>query len=102
MQGRQVSGPVAKTPEGKRAPLHVAPLCTAQGENAILCKDVEGQGINSLLVNHDKALPLLLGVNRLIADQILELHDFLHPLVRKFAFRLDQFLTLLCRRIEES
>jgi hypothetical protein len=94
VQGRHVSGTVAETPEGKRAPFHITPLRTAQGENAILCKNVERQGIDSLLVNNNKVLPLLFGVNGLIADQVLEFHDFLHPLVRKLSFRLDKFLTL--------
>jgi hypothetical protein len=85
---------MAETPEGKRAPFHITPLRAAQGENAILCKDVERQGINSLLIKDNKVLPLLFGVNGLIADQVLEFHNFLHPLVCKVSFRLDKFLAL--------
>jgi hypothetical protein len=97
-----VGRPAAETLEGKHAPLHVAPLCTAQGENAIFCKDVEGQGINSLLINHNKTLPFFSRVYCLVTDQILELYNFLHPLVCEFTYRLDEFLTLLRRRVEES
>jgi hypothetical protein len=94
VQGRHVSGTVAETPVGKRAPFHITPLRTAQGEDAILCKNVERQGINSLLVKNNKIPRLLFGVNGLIADQVLEFHNFLHPLVCKLSFRLDKFLTL--------
>jgi hypothetical protein len=102
VQGRHVNGTVAETSDRKRAPFHVTALRTTQGENAILCKDVERQRVNSLLVKDNEALPPLFGVDSLIADQVLELHNFLHPLVCKFSFRLDKFLTLFCRRIEES
>lgn len=54
------------------------------------------------MVDNNEILSLLLRINRLVTNKVLELNDLFDLLVREFAFRLDELLALLSRRIEET
>lgn len=77
--------------------LHVAALGAAQGEDAVLGQDVEGERVDALLVDDDEGL---LGVAA--ADLVLELDDALQLGVDEAALALDQLLALLGARVEEA
>lgn len=84
------------------APLHVASLGTPQGKNAVFCENIETEGVDSFLVDHDEIFRFLVTTDSLVADEILELNDFFDFGVHETSFRLDEFLALLCRRVEEA
>lgn len=77
--------------------LHVAALGAAQGEDAVLGQDVEGQGVDALLVDDDEAL---LGVAA--ADLVLELDDLLQLGVDEAPLALHQLVPLLGARVVEA
>ena len=68
----------------------------------MLDQDVEGHGVDSLLVDEDERPRLLLRVDVLIADEVLELDNLLELGVHEPTFRLDELLSLLGVRVEEG
>lgn len=95
--GRQIVDRVlGNTSANQLHTLHVSSLGAAEGKDAILGQDIQRQGIDTLLVNDDKALL------RVTADLSLQLDNLLQLLVHKLALRLDQLLSLLSRAVEES
>jgi hypothetical protein len=85
-----------------RPPLHVAPLSTPQGENAIFCQNIETERIYSFLIDYHEIFRFLVTADSLVADEIFEVNDFFDFNVHEMSLRLDEFLALLCRRVEEA
>jgi len=88
--------------ENEHSPLHVSPLSPSESEDSVLDEDVEGHGVDSLLVDENERPRLLLGVDVLIADEVLELDNLLELGVHEPTFRLDELLSLLGVRVEEG
>ena len=80
---------------GQGQTLHVPSLGTAEAEDALLGKDVEGEGVNTLLIDHNERLALL-------ADRSLEIDDRTAPLVEPLALGLHELLPLLGIGVEET
>lgn len=75
-------------------PFHVPPLRSSEGKDAVLGKDVETERVNTLLVDDNKVLLLLLAVDCLVTDHVLELHDFGDFGIYELALRFHQLFSL--------
>lgn len=90
------------------APLHVPPLCSPQRHNPGLGEHVQTERIDSLLIDEDECLPLLLRhrvtvlVQLRVAHELLQFDHLADFGVGKLALRFDQLLSLLGGGIEES
>lgn len=100
-----------QTPDKSKvnSPLHISPLSPPQCHDPLLRQHIQTQRINSLLINNDKRLPVLLSSNHIsnivelrIAHLLLEFDNFHHFRIGEFTFRLDQFLSLFGGGVEES
>lgn len=80
---------------GQGQTLHVPSLGAAEAEDALLGKDVEGEGVDALLIDHNERLPLL-------ADRSLEIDDRTAPLVEPLALGLHELLAFLGIGVEEA
>ena len=67
--------PARKQSVGDRAPLHVPPLRATERDNAVLGEDIETERVNTLLIDDNEVLWLLVRVNGLVAYKPLELDD---------------------------
>eukprot|EP01137_Pigoraptor_chileana_P002771 Opistho-2@42076 len=76
--------------------LHVAALRTAQGNDTLLCEHIEGDGVDSLLVDDHKSL---LGA---LAHLPLELDNLAHALVGKRTLGNHHPITLLGALVKEA
>jgi len=83
-------------------PLHISPLCSPEGKDAVLDQDIKRHGIDTLLVDYDKSLWLFTRSNSLVTNCVLELDNLLESVIDESSFRLDKLLSLLSRRVEES
>ena len=83
------------------APFHVPPLRPPQGEDPVLREDVEAEWVDALLVDDDEGLRFLLGVDGLVADEVLELDNLPALRVGEAPFGLYQLLALLGGGVEE-
>ena len=90
------------TKPARHSPLHVPPLRATEGKDAVLSKDVQAHGIDTLLVDDDEVLGLLVRADHLVANLVLEFDDLLQLVVNELALRLDELFTLFGRRVEES
>lgn len=95
--GQVLNTVLCSTTADKLKTLHVPPLSSPEGENAILDKNIQAQGVNTLLVNNNEAL---VGVGT--ADLLLELHDLLQLSIDELAFTLHQLIPLFGRRVVEA
>ncbi|EPE05131.1 hypothetical protein F503_03736 [Ophiostoma piceae UAMH 11346] len=95
--GQVVDGVLRDTAAHQLQALHVAALRAAQGQDAVLGEHVEGQGVDALLVDNDKALG---GVGA--ADLLLEVDDLLELRVDEAALGLDELVALVGRGVEEA
>lgn len=77
--------------------LHVATLRAAQGKNAVLGKDIQGQRVDTLLVDNDKVL-LAIGSTNLL----LQVNNLLKLGVDESSLALNKLVTLLSARVEEA
>jgi len=83
--------------EGREGPLHVASFDTSEGKDSVFDEDVEGKGVDALLIEHDK--PLFRDCS---TDLILQFDNLFQFCVDKASFALDEFLTLFGRRVKKS
>jgi len=86
----------------KFEPFHIPSFCSPESKNAVLSKDVQTEGVYTLLVKNNEVLLLLLAIHGLVANKILELYNLLNLLIDKLPFCLDQFFALFRRRVEEA
>mmetsp|Transcript_54093 Transcript_54093/g.161935 ORF Transcript_54093/g.161935 Transcript_54093/m.161935 type:complete len:234 (+) Transcript_54093:1021-1722(+) len=75
-------------------PLHVAPLGATEAKDTLLGENVQREGIDPLLVDHDKTLSLL-------AHRSLEIHHLPAPFVEPLPLTLHELLPLLGARVKE-
>ena len=84
----------------KTVPFHISPLRPSQSENTVLNEDIQRERINTFLVDYNKTLGLRFRlsrfVNSLVANKLLQLHDFLKLRVQKATFRFYELFPLLC------
>ena len=80
---------------GQGQTLHVPSLGTAEAEDALLGKDVKGEGVDALLIDHNERFAIL-------ADRSLEIDDRTAPLVEPLALGLHELLALLGIGVEET
>ena len=59
----------------RNAPFHVPPLGTTERKDTVLRKDIQTQWVDTFLIDDDKVLLFLFGVNCLITNKVLELDD---------------------------
>ena len=77
--------------------LHVATLCAAQSKDAVLGENIQGQGVDALLVDNDEVLLAVGSTNLLLqVDNLLELG------VNEPSLTLDKLVALLGGRVEEA
>ena len=84
------------------SPFHVPSFCSSESENPILRKDVQAEGIDTLLVKDNKIFLLVFAVHSLITNKVLELYYLLNLLIDELPFCLDQFFALFGGRVEET
>jgi len=77
-------------------PFHVTTLGSTESENPVLRKDIQTHGVDTLLIDDDKVLELFLGIDSLVANEVLQSNDFGKFGIDEFSLRLDKFLPLLC------
>ena len=101
--GREVVGRIlGSTTTDELKTLHVPPLRTSQGQDPVFRKDVQTQGVNTLLVDDHKILLFLRAVDSLVANKIFQLDDFLAFGISEFPFRLDELFPLFRGGVEET
>merc|ERR550519_2973507 len=78
----------ASTSQGKS--LHIPSLSSAQCHHALLGKSIKRERINTLLIYHNKGLPIFLG-----AKLSLKFNNFLDPVLYKLPLSSYQLLSVL-------
>mmetsp|Transcript_27066 Transcript_27066/g.69657 ORF Transcript_27066/g.69657 Transcript_27066/m.69657 type:complete len:308 (-) Transcript_27066:357-1280(-) len=94
--GHVVEGVHSVTTASEGKPLHVSLLGTAKSEDALLCKHIQGDGVNTLLVENDEALA---GIT---ADSALEVNHLPHDIIGKLPLGISKCLLLLGIVVEET
>ena len=84
------------------SPLHVTPLGSPEGEDTVLRENVQTERVDTLLVDDDEILFLLLGVNGLVAHEVFQLDNLLALRIRESALGLDELFPLFRGRVEEA
>lgn len=67
-------------------PLHIPSLSATEGQDTVFRKNIETEWIDTLLVDDNETLPLLLRVDGLVTNKVLELNDLLDLLVSETPF----------------
>mmetsp|Transcript_1708 Transcript_1708/g.3815 ORF Transcript_1708/g.3815 Transcript_1708/m.3815 type:complete len:224 (+) Transcript_1708:813-1484(+) len=90
-----LDGVDGRSTAGHGEALHVATFRAAEAENTLLGENIQRERVDSLLIDHDEAFTLL-------THRSFEIHNLPTPLVQPLSFALDQLLTLLGVRVEET
>jgi hypothetical protein len=81
---------------GKRDSFSISALGSPDTANVVLSQDLKRRWVDSLLVDDDKVLVVA------FAELVLELDDLHDLVICELTLRLDEFLSLISIRPEES
>mmetsp|Transcript_9799 Transcript_9799/g.25057 ORF Transcript_9799/g.25057 Transcript_9799/m.25057 type:complete len:363 (+) Transcript_9799:362-1450(+) len=87
----------SNTAASQNKPFHIPLLRPPESDNAVLLQDIQGKGIDALLVNHNEALSRVLA-----AHLVLQLDDLVDTLVRVLPLGRHHLLALVGIAVEEA